>query len=149
YSGVPTAAGGSATLTPFDAATAESATVVVNQDSHRRKMPRPDVKNELLLQLPDDLRDNLLRDASYIDLPAGVAFARVGDATAACYFPDGGLLSLVSEMTTGHHVAITAVGVEGMVGFGGILGMRHYAYSPVARVASNGYLVGTKRLFRL
>jgi CRP-like cAMP-binding protein len=88
----------------------------------------------------------LLTDASYIELPAGSAFARVGDALAASYFPDSGLLSVISEMATGHHIAITAVGAEGMIGFGSVFGVQHYSHSPITLVPSNGHLVRTERV---
>jgi len=115
----------------------------------RRKVPRrPALKNHLLLQLPVELRETLLGDADYVELPAGPALAHIGDAIAAAYFPDGGLLSLISEMTTGHHIAIAAVGAEGMIGIGPLLGLRHFAYSPTTLVPSHGYLIRTDRLLR-
>jgi CRP-like cAMP-binding protein len=105
-------------------------------------------KNHLLLQLPIGVRETLLKDAEYIELPTGPAFARAGDVIAAVYFPDSGLLSLISEMTTGHHLAVAAVGAEGMLGLGVLLGRRHYSCSPVTLVPSRGYLVDADRLLR-
>jgi CRP-like cAMP-binding protein len=107
------------------------------------------VKNQLLLQLAAATRETLLHEASYISLPIGRAFAHVGDAIVTAYFPDTGLLSLISEMTTGHHVAVAAIGVEGMVGLGVLLGLRQYPYSPVTLVPSHGYIVDADRLLRV
>ncbi len=104
--------------------------------------PRPPVpSNGLLLQMPLDLREVLLRAADYIDLPLGSAFARAGDALSTAYFPDTGLLSLISEMTTGHHVAVAAVGAEGMIGLGVVFGFRQHPFVPMTMVRSRGYVV--------
>jgi CRP-like cAMP-binding protein len=102
--------------------------------------------NHLLRQLPQLVRKSLLEEAEYITLPVGQAFARVGDPVTKGYFPEDGLLSLISEMTTGHHVAIAAVGLEGMLGIGAVLGLRHHLCSPVTLVTSHGYLVPAQRL---
>ncbi len=63
-------------------------------------------KNHLLRELPSFVRKSLLEQAEYITLPVGKAFARAGDPITHGYFPDDGLLSVITEMTTGHHVAI-------------------------------------------
>jgi len=97
--------------------------------------------NELLLQWSVETRETLLNAANYVELPVGRTFARVGDAIAAVYFPDSGVLSLIREMTTGHQVAIAAVGAEGVIGLGALFGIRHYSHSSVALIPSRGYLV--------
>ena len=106
-------------------------------------------KNRLLLQLPVQAQETLLGGADYVALPLGHPLARIGDTVSAAYFPDAGLMSLISEMTTGHHVAVAAVGAEGMVGLGALFGLRHHLYSPVTFVPSHGYLVGADRLRRV
>jgi CRP-like cAMP-binding protein len=102
--------------------------------------------NHVLRQLPPAVRKSLLEGAEYVTLPVGHALARVGDPLTNGYFPDDGLLSLISEMTTGHHVAIATLGVEGMLGIGAILGLTHHSCSPVTLVTSHGYLIATHRL---
>lgn len=103
-------------------------------------------KNHLLRQLPPPVRESLLEEAEYMTLPVGQAFARVGDPVTKSYFPDDGLMSLISEMTTGHHVAVATVGVEGMLGIGAILGLKYHLCSPVTLVTSHGYLIPANRL---
>jgi CRP-like cAMP-binding protein len=103
-------------------------------------------RNHLLRQLPAIVCKSLLDEAEYITLPVGHAFARVGDPITNGYFPDEGLLSLISEMTTGHHVAIATVGVEGMLGIGAVLGLNQHSCSPVTLVTSHGYVVPAQRL---
>jgi len=103
-------------------------------------------KNHLLRQLPPVVRKSLVDGAEYITLRVGQTFARVGDPVTNGYFPDDGLLSLMSEMTTGHHVAIETVGVEGMLGIGAVLALKDQSCSPVTLVTSRGYLVPAQRL---
>jgi CRP-like cAMP-binding protein len=72
----------------------------------------------------------------------------MGDPFKAAYFPEDGVISLISEMTTGHQVAVDAVGSDGVIGLGALFGMHHDPYSSVALVASHGYRVPADR-FRL
>jgi CRP-like cAMP-binding protein len=65
------------------------------------------------------------------------------------YFPDSGLFSLVSEMTTGHHVGIAAVGAEGAIGLSVLLGMHQFPHSVVTLVPSRGYLIPACRLLEM
>ena len=102
---------------------------------------RGEPTNDLLLQLSAETRETLLNPANHVELAVGRTFARVGDAIGSVYFPDGGVLSLIREMTTGHQVAIAAVGSEGVIGLGALFGMRHHSHSSVALVPSRGSLV--------
>jgi CRP-like cAMP-binding protein len=168
YRGVLTAYHHSATLAPLDAGRRGAAPSVVIRHAigparsrrsggrrglaggHFTGVRRHDApKNHVLRQLSPVVRKLLLDGAEYITLPVGQAFARVGDPVTNGYFPDDGLLSLISEMTTGHHVAIATVGVEGMLGIGSVLGLTHHLCSPVALVTSHGYLIAAYRLLEV
>ena len=105
--------------------------------------------NHILLQLPAGERAALLADADYISLPVGHTFARVGDSTSRAYFPDSGVISLVSEMTTGHQVAVAAVGAEGVVGLGTLFGRPQHSHSLVVLVESRGFYLAGDRFRRL
>jgi CRP-like cAMP-binding protein len=88
----------------------------------------------------------LLHDASYIEMRAGQMLAHVGDILSTTFFPDDGLLTLTSEMATGHHIAVAAVGAESVIGLGVLCGMRQHPCTSVALVESRGYRVPA-RLF--
>jgi CRP-like cAMP-binding protein len=103
------------------------------------------LKNQMLLQLPARDREALLLDADYLHLAVGDNYARTGDRTSTVYFPDTGVISLVSEMTTGHQVAVAAVGEEGMIGLGAVLGISHYAQSLIVLLESRGYRIPAER----
>jgi len=68
---------------------------------------------------------------------------------ATIYFPDSGVFSLISEMTTGHQVGIAAVGAEGAIGLGALFGIHHYPHSSVALVPSHGHVVDAARFLRV
>jgi CRP-like cAMP-binding protein len=107
------------------------------------------LKNHLLLQLPAGTREALLNQAEYIELPVGRTFARAGDPIVSVYFPDSGVLSLICQTTTGHQVAVAAVGAEGVVGLGALFDMRYYSNSLVTLVPSAGHLVPAQRFLRV
>jgi CRP-like cAMP-binding protein len=105
--------------------------------------------NHILIQLPASDLDAVLSDAEYIELPGGYALARAGDPISTAYFPDSGVISLVSEMTTGHHVAVAAVGSEGVIGVGALFGFRQYPHSLIVLVESRGYRLPADRFRHL
>ena len=98
------------------------------------------------MQLAAKDREALLADAEYLRLPIGHTFARVGDPIAAAYFPDSGVISVSSEMTTGHHVAVAAVGAEGVLGVAALFGKRRYPVSLIVLVESSGHGIAAGRL---
>jgi len=100
-------------------------------------------KNHILLHLPEQERKYLVDVADRVVLPARSTVARPGDLISSTYFPDDGVLSIVSEMTTGHQVAVAAVGVEGVVGVGPLFGAVHHPDLIVVLLESEGYRVPT------
>ncbi len=111
----------------------------------RHPIRRPK-QNHLLVQLANDDREALVAGADYVRLPVGHVVARVGDPISVAYFPDSGVMSLVSEMTTGHHVALTAVGAEGVLGVGVLLGKQRYPVSVSVLIESSGHRIAANRL---
>jgi CRP-like cAMP-binding protein len=99
-----------------------------------------------LRQLAADDRAALLAGAEYVELPVGHMFARVGDPIAVAYFPDCGVMSVVGEMTTGHQVALAAVGAEGALGIAALLGKQRYPVTVSVLVESCGHAIAAGRL---
>jgi CRP-like cAMP-binding protein len=98
------------------------------------------------MQLPAADCEALLADAEYVRLPVGHMFAGVGDSISAAYFPDSGVMSVISEMATGHHVGVAAVGSEGMLGVGALFGKHRYPLALIVLVESSGHSIATRRL---
>lgn len=111
----------------------------------RHSIRRPK-QNQLLRQLPADDRAALLAGAEYLQLRVGHTFASVGDPIAAAYFPDCGVMSVVGEMTTGHQVALAAVGAEGALGIAALFGKQRYPVTVSVLVESCGHAVAAGRL---
>jgi CRP-like cAMP-binding protein len=97
--------------------------------------------NRILGQLADSDRQTLLAAADRVALAVGHTFARPGDGITSAYFPDTGVFSIVSEMTTGHQVAIAAIGAEGVIGLTSLFGVRQYSHRIVVIADSCGYRV--------
>jgi len=106
------------------------------------------VKNQILLQLAESDRNTLLEHADHVRLPIGHTLARPGDAISWAYFPDTGVVSVVSEMTTGHQVAVSAVGAEGVIGLASLFGLIQHPHRIVVLVESGGYRVPADRFRR-
>ena len=87
--------------------------------------------------------------AERVRLPVGSTFARVGDAVSAAFFPESGLISVVSEMATGHQVAVATVGAEGVFGLGSLFNVPSYPHRMIVLVESDGYRVPSDRLRRV
>lgn len=106
-------------------------------------------KNDILVHLPPSEREMLLLQAERIRVPGGSTLARAGDDIVSTYFPEAGVISVISEMATGHQVAVAAVGREGLVGVGALLSVPRCPHRLVAVVESHGYLVPADRLRHL
>ena len=105
--------------------------------------------NHILRQLTASDRDTLLAEAESIELPVGATFTGVGDLISTAYFPDSGVVSLVSEMRTGHQVAVAAVGAEGVIGVEALFGTRRHLHSSVVLVGSRGFRIAADRFLRV
>jgi CRP-like cAMP-binding protein len=81
----------------------------------------------------------LLTDAEYVSLAVGQTLARAGDVIVRAYFPDAGVISLVSQMTTGHHVAVAALGEDSVVGLGVLFERPVYTHNLVVLVECRGF----------
>jgi CRP-like cAMP-binding protein len=90
----------------------------------------------------------LLAGADYVDLPDGHAVIGAGDRLSSAYFPDTGVIYRISVMTTGHQVAVGAIGCEGMIGAGVLFGVRRSRLPSVVLVQSSGYLIPSQRFLQ-
>jgi CRP-like cAMP-binding protein len=98
--------------------------------------------------LPDRERAALLAEADYTTLPAGHTLAGPGEPVTTAYFPDSGVISWISEMATGHHVAVASVGAEGFVGIGSVIAIPRHPYRVVALLESAGHRLPSAALRR-
>ena len=74
------------------------------------------VRNRMLLALPREVRDQLLRHCHFVDFPYGHVIYSAGDPIEQVYFVESGLVSLIRTMKDGRSAEICAVGIEGVTG---------------------------------
>ena len=111
--------------------------------------PKSQPLNQLLVQLSEDDRDVLLAGAHQARLAVGHTILCAGDSMLSAYFPENGVLSLVSEMATGHQVAVDIVGADGMIGFDALFHAAHPEYRVVVLAETVGFWIAADRLRRL
>jgi CRP-like cAMP-binding protein len=75
-------------------------------------------------------------------------FASAGEPITFVFFPLSGVMSYVSEMTTGRQISVAAIGNEGLVGAAALLGIRRHAHRIVALLDCEGYRIGVESLRR-
>lgn len=80
------------------------------------------IRNRILLALPPEVREEVLRHCHHVELPYGHVIYRAGAPVEHVYFIDSGLVSLVKTMEDGRGVEIGAAGSEGLVGLLGAYG---------------------------
>ena len=118
-------------------------------DVSQLSKPNTSFTNQLLTQLPESDRQALLIGAQTTRLQVGHTIARTGDPMSSSYFPESGVVTLVSEMTTGHQVAVGAVGAEGVVGLDTLFRATQYPYRVMVLAESHGHWVAADRFLRL
>lgn len=67
----------------------------------------------------------------------------------SAYFPDTGVLAMVSEMATGHHVAVDMIGADGLIGVDSLFHTTHPACRVIVLAESVGRWIAADRLRRL
>ena len=117
--------------------------VAVDGARFNEAVPKPldTMSNKLLQRLSPTDRDALLGSTSLVDLPVGFMFARMGDSVSSVLFPESGVVSIVGEMKTGHHLAVGAVGVEGVVGLEALFGSDRHDHALRVLVEARGRFV--------
>jgi len=104
--------------------------------------------NDILIHLTAHERAALLDGGERMVLPAGETFAAADEVVSTAYFPDSGVLSYISTMATGHQLAVAAIGPDGLIGAGQLLGIVHHPYRIVALLDSEGYQIPSQALRR-
>ncbi|HEX8335319.1 MAG TPA: Crp/Fnr family transcriptional regulator [Pyrinomonadaceae bacterium] len=80
------------------------------------------VKNELLAALPRGAYLRLLPHLESVPLPLGAGLYNSGESIEHVYFPEDGMVSLVTHMLDGATVEVGLIGRDGMVGIPVLLG---------------------------
>ena len=74
------------------------------------------VRNRLLTSLPSDVLGQLMPKLTQIDLGMRQPLYNPGSVIEAVYFPEAGMISLVSNLEEGMQAEVGIIGLEGMLG---------------------------------
>ena len=109
---------------------------------------RAQVQNKLLTALPKDELDRLLPSLELIQLDKSEILNVAGDSVDYAYFPNNGIVSLLSTTASGATIEVAMVGHEGMVGIPLILRMNTSPYESVIQITSEVLKVKSSLLLK-
>jgi CRP-like cAMP-binding protein len=94
-------------------------------------------KNRILAVLPADDYQRVRGLSEQVSLVRGDTIYRAGDKIDRCYFPDRGMISLLSLSENGNSVEIGYTGFEGMIGLPLFFGRNEMPYQALAQSPSD------------
>jgi len=99
--------------------------------------------------LPEGERAILLSEAEYVVVPAGQTLAAPGEPVSIAFFPETGAFCWISDMRTGHQVAVALVGTEGLLGISSLIDIPRHPHRVIALFESAGYRLRVETLRRV
>jgi CRP-like cAMP-binding protein len=112
--------------------------------AHRNE--RETILNRILLALPHQVREEILRQCDHVELASGHVIYSAGAPVAHVYFINSGIISLIKSMRDGRSVEIGAVGIEGLVGLFAAYGFDHALVDYVVQVPGTALRISKKTL---
>ena len=109
----------------------------------------PTTRNRLLRAIPPDERARLLPHLEPIALEALEPLADIGDPIRHVYFPETGIISLLSRAADGTLVENGTVGDEGMAGFPLVLGVNSTQSVTLGEVPGASWRLGAETFLEL
>lgn len=91
--------------------------------------------------MPEAELDALWPHLERADLKVGTFLAEPGDDIRHCYFPNRGMISLLSVTESGNTIEVGYVGREGMAGVGVALGGTEMLYQLLVQAETDAYVV--------
>jgi CRP-like cAMP-binding protein len=110
---------------------------------------RLSLQNKALSALPDEELDFLKPHLETVNLPTGDIILQAGDAIRYVYFPNNGMISLLSVTEQGQTVEVGFTGFEGIVGLPIFLGRNEMPYQAMVQVPANCFRVEAKIILKL
>lgn len=99
------------------------------------------VRNEILLELPQAERELLFPQLEFLRLRAEHVVHEVGDTLKSGYFCSTGLISILSVFSDGESVEVGLIGREGFVGLPLVAGFRTASNRAEAQTDATGFRV--------
>jgi CRP-like cAMP-binding protein len=107
------------------------------------------LRNRLLSVLPSEEFDVLRPHLEPVSFVRGDMLFQAGDRIRHVYFPNTGMVSLLSVTEQGHTVEVGFTGYEGLVGLPLMLGRDEMAYQALVQVAADAYRVEAGAVLKL
>lgn len=104
-----------------------------------REDSRPPTNNRILDALPREAYDRLTPHLKPLDLHNGQIIYETGDRVHHVYFLSQGMVSLVSQSSTGTSVEVGLVGNEGMAGISTALGVTETPHLTMMQIPGTGW----------
>jgi CRP-like cAMP-binding protein len=104
------------------------------------------VRNRILAALPPDEYERLLTHLTTVPLQLGETLYHAGDNIASVYFPNNGIVSLVTHMMDGASIEVGTIGRDGMVGLSVLLGDERSPNQAVVQIADDAMCLSAGRL---
>ncbi|MCA1557284.1 MAG: Crp/Fnr family transcriptional regulator, partial [Acidobacteria bacterium] len=111
-------------------------------------MPKknPPIKNRILAALPRREYERLLPDLELIPLPLDVSLYKSGDFIEHVYFPNEGVISLITHMKSGAAIEVGLIGMDGMVGIPVLLGDKIAFEEAVVQIPGSAMRMKSEKL---
>lgn len=107
----------------------------------KRKRKDPTIDNEILRSLTDEARNACLSKAEFVTLNQHEVLHEAGGPIKFGYFPNSGIVSILSVMTDGKSVEVGLVGREGFVGLPLAVGFRSSANRAIVQTPATAFKV--------
>src|SRR5580704_6874251 len=108
-----------------------------------------EVRNKVLLAMPDNEYKLMRPDLMYIDLPSHLSLHEPAQKIEFVYFPNGGMISQVVVTKDGRTVEVGVVGNEGYVGAGLAVGLSRSPVREIIQIAGDGFRTKGNALERI
>ncbi|HLA94879.1 MAG TPA: Crp/Fnr family transcriptional regulator [Pyrinomonadaceae bacterium] len=116
---------------------------------HRATKASSSIDNFLLLALPREEFKFIQPHLEPVSFPPGHVYAGYSDSLTHCYFPNNGMISLLTVTGDGHACEVGYIGREGMVGISIILGRNELPYQALVQAKTDGFRAPTEVVAKL
>jgi CRP-like cAMP-binding protein len=121
----------------------------VVQAGERTSVNGKEVRNKVLLAMPDNEYKLMRPDLMYIDLPSHLSLHEPAQKIEFVYFPNGGMISQVVVTKDGRTVEVGVVGNEGYAGAGLAVGLTRSPVREVIQITGDGFRMKGNSLERI
>jgi CRP-like cAMP-binding protein len=121
----------------------------IAQTGERTNFKGKQVRNEVLLAMPDDEYKLIRPDLTYVNLPHHLSLHEPTQKIEFVYFPNRGMVSQVVVTKDGRTVEVGVVGMEGYVGAGLAAGLSRSSVREIMQIAGDGFRVMGNALQRI